>query len=200
MPKIMINLQITWLDNWNSPIKDHIQTIVETLPDGKRKNTRSVLKLVVARQHHNTSLTCEAQNSAEAVPQSTRVNLLVEFAPSVTLERTPAVVREGDTAIFRCLAEANPANLSYRWFLGGREMEGGEDGSVLVLPGLNRTSAGQIVKCQVTNIIGKSEETFSLQIYCESGPGQDTSVLHSRWSRSSEVKRFIFRWFFMASG
>ena len=164
----MIYLQITWLDNWNSPIKDHIETIVETLPDGKRKNTRSILKLVAARQHHNTSLTCEAQNSAESVPQSTEMKLLVEFAPSVRLERSPAVLREGDTAIFKCLAEANPANLSYRWFLGGREMEGGEDGSVLVLPGLNRSSAGQIVKCQVRNYIGKSEETYSLQIYCES--------------------------------
>ena len=167
MPKIMFYLQITWLDNWNSPIKDHIETIVETLPDGKRKNTRSILKLVMARHHHNTSLTCEAQNSAESVPQATEIKLIVEFAPSVRLERRPAVVREGDSAIFRCLAEANPANLSYRWFLGGREMEAGEDGSVLVLPGLNRTSAGQIVKCQVSNYIGKSEETYSLQIYCE---------------------------------
>ena len=36
-----------------------------------------------------------------------------------------------------------------------------------VLPGLNRSSDGEIVKCQVSNSIGKSEETFSLEIYCE---------------------------------
>ena len=163
----MICLQITWLDNWNSPIKHHIETIVETLPDGKRKNTRSILKLVVKKQHHNTSLTCESQNSAESVPQSTAIHVMVEFAPSVTLERSPAVVKEGDTAMFRCRAEANPADLSYRWFLGGHEMAGSEDGSLLVLPGLNRSSDGEIVKCQVSNSIGKSEETFSLEIYCE---------------------------------
>ena len=146
------------------------------MKDRKNKNhfeprakwIKTINLIMAARQHHNTSLTCEAQNSAESVPQSTEMKLLVEFAPSVRLERSPAVLREGDTAIFKCLAEANPANLSYRWFLGGREMEGGEDGSVLVLPGLNRTSAGQIVKCQVRNYIGKSEETYSLQIYCES--------------------------------
>ena len=187
----MIYLQITWLDNWNSPIKDHIETIVETLPDGKRKNTRSILKLVAARQHHNTSLTCEAQNSAESVPQSTEMKFLVEFAPSVRLERSPAVLREGDTAMFKCLAEANPANLSYRWFLGGREKEGGEDGSVLVLPGLNRTSAGQIVKCQVRNYIGKSEETYSLQIYCES----ITSLVgkaSKKWKRPNNTMDFCW--------
>ena len=126
------------------------------------------MKVVVKREHHNTSLTCEAQNSAESVPQSTKVRVMVEFAPAVTLERRPAVVREGDTAMFRCAAEANPASLSYRWFLGQQEMAGEEDGSLLVLPGLNRTSAGKIVKCQVSNSIGKSEETYSLEIYCES--------------------------------
>ena len=163
----MIYLQITWLDNWNSPIKHHIETIVETLPDGKRKNTRSILKVVVKRQHHNTSLTCESQNSAESVPQSTVIKVMVEFAPSVTLERSPALVKEGDTAKFKCEAEANPADLSYRWFLAGHEMTPTENGSMLVLPGLNRSSAGQIVKCQVSNSIGKSEETYSLEIYCK---------------------------------
>ena len=53
------------------------------------------------KEHHNTSLTCEALNSAESVPQSTRIRLMVEFAPSVSLERQPLVIREGDTAIFR---------------------------------------------------------------------------------------------------
>ena len=119
------------------------------------------------KEHHNTSLTCEALNSAESVPQSTRIQLMVEFAPSVSLERQPLVIREGDTAIFRCRAEANPELVTYKWFLGAEEMFGSEDGSVLVLPGLNRTRDGEIVKCQVSNSIGKSEETHSLDIFCK---------------------------------
>ena len=86
----------------------------------------------------------------------------------MTLERKPAVIKEGDTAIFKCRAEANPNIVSYKWFLGGYEVAGGEeDGSVLILPGLNRSSASEIVKCQVSNSIGKSEETYSLDIYCK---------------------------------
>ena len=145
---LTVYFQITWLDNWNSPIKQHIETITETLPDGKRKNTRSILKLVMKKSHHNTSLTCEAQNSAESVPQSTSINILVQFAPSVSLERKPGIIREGDTAKFKCITEANPEEVTYKWFVGGQEMYGSEDGSMLVLPVLNRTSAGQIVKCQ----------------------------------------------------
>ena len=28
------------------------------------------------------------------------------------------MIREGDTAIFKCKAEANPGDVSYKWFLG----------------------------------------------------------------------------------
>ena len=49
--------------------------------------------------------------------------MFVEFAPSVSLSREPAVLREGDTAVFSCSAAANPALVTYKWFLGGREVE-----------------------------------------------------------------------------
>ena len=160
-------MQITWLDNWNTPIKEQIQTIVETLPDGKRKNTRSILTLRMRKSHHNTSLTCEAQNSAESVPQSTAVRLSVQFAPSVRLEVEPAELREEDTATFRCVSRANPAAVSYRWTVGGVAVRGAGDRNTLVLHGLNRTSAGSIVKCEVSNSIGRSEDTFSLNINCK---------------------------------
>ena len=97
--------------------------------------------------------------------------MFVEFAPSVSLSREPAVLREGDTAVFSCSAAANPALVTYKWFLGGREVAGGGDsGPRLVVADLSRSQAGQIVKCQVTNSIGKSEETYSLDIFCKLKP------------------------------
>ena len=92
-------MQITWLDNNNVPIKKHIETIVETLPDGKRKNTKSILRLKMTKGHHNTSLKCEAQNRAESSPRKTSILLQVEFAPKVSLEHTPGRIKEGDTVI-----------------------------------------------------------------------------------------------------
>ena len=121
------------------------------------------------KYHHNTTITCEAQNSAESVPQSTSIKLFVEFAPSVTLKKSPAIVKEGDKTQFRCQSHAKPPQVSFQWFLDGEMVDGvEEDGSVLRLDKLNRSAAGKIVKCQVTNSIGKSEETYSLDINCKS--------------------------------
>ena len=94
--------------------------------------------------------------------------LLVEFAPSVSLEKSPSTLKEGDTASFTCSAEANPSDISFQWFLDGSVMQGeGVNGSVLTLTNLDKSSKGKIVKCQATNNIGKSEETYSLDINCE---------------------------------
>ena len=84
-------MQITWLDNFNIPIKKSIETIVETLPDGKRKNTKSILKLTMKKSHDNTSFICEAQNSAESTPRKTSILLQVYFAPEFRLEHIPGM-------------------------------------------------------------------------------------------------------------
>ena len=148
-------------------MKKHIETIVETLPDGKRKNTVSLLRMKMRRSHHNTSLTCEAQNSAESSPRSTSILLWVEFPPKVTLQHTPEVIREGDTVKYSCLVSANPGNVSYQWSVDGDEQLLGGDHSVLVLPVVIRDNHNAIVKCRVGNSIGYSEETNTLDIHCE---------------------------------
>ena len=162
----MLNVQITWLDGENVPMKKHIETIVETLPDGKRKNTKSILSMMMRRSHHNTSLTCEAQNSAESSPRKTSILLQVEFAPVVSLQHSPVAMREGDTVKFKCLVQANPENVTYAWFVGGQEQSQGGDPSILVLPSVTRSSDKDIVKCRARNSIGTSEETHTLNINC----------------------------------
>ena len=119
------------------------------------------------RSQHNTNLTCEAQNSAESSPRSTSILLGVEFAPTVTLQHSPEVIREGDTVKYKCLVSANPGNVSYQWSVDGDEQLLGGDHSVLVLPGVTRKSHTNIVKCRVQNNIGYSEETNTLNIQCE---------------------------------
>jgi len=158
--------EITWLDADNMPISSGIQTAVEKLPDKKRQNTKSVLKLRMLRSHHNTSISCEAQNSAEVSPRSTSVLLKVEFAPWVSLQHTPAQLKEGDSASFQCQASANPDQVKFSWLVDNQEVEGGVDQPhILILPGLTRADNGAIVKCRSSNSIGKSEETTTLDIF-----------------------------------
>ena len=43
----------------------------------------------------------------------------------------------------------------------------GNHGTLLRLDGIDRSQNGAIVKCEVSNAIGKSEETQTLDINCE---------------------------------
>ena len=103
-----------------------------TLPDGKRKNTKLILRLKMRRILNNTNLTCEAQNLAQS----------------------PEVMREGDTVKYSCLVSASPGNVSYQWSVGGDEQLLGGDHSILVLPGVTRNSHTHVVKCRVWNNVG----------------------------------------------
>ena len=163
----MLSTQITWLDGDNTPIVKNIETIVETLPDGKRENTRSVLRMKMKRIHHNTSMVCQAQNSAQTSPTNTAVLLMVEYSPSVTIEQTPRVVREGNTVVFTCRGEGNPGKVTYQWFVGGEEQRLGEEESRLVMAGVGRGDNRAIVQCRVTNPVGSQEETIILNISCK---------------------------------
>ena len=122
---------------------------------------------MMKKSHHKASLICEAQNFAESTPRKTSILLQVEFAPKVRLEHTPGVKKEGDTVIFKCLAQSNPDTVTYQWFVGGKVQMLVEDVTVMVLPGVDRRSNGDIVKCRVRNRVGTSEETYTLDINCK---------------------------------
>ena len=53
-----------------------------------------------------------------------------------------------------------------RWFLSSAIVPGNH-GTLLRLDGIDRSQNGAIVKCEVSNAIGKSEETQTLDINCE---------------------------------
>ena len=163
----IILFQITWLDAHNAPIKNKIETIVETLEDGKRKTVRSILRLLMTRSHHNTSLTCEAQNCVESSPSTDSIILMVQFAPVVSVKQTPVIIREGDTVIVRCQVTANPHNITYQWFVGTREHQLGGEPGMLVLPGVGRDSHGWVVRCRASNSVGVSEASTALNVTCE---------------------------------
>ena len=157
--------QITWLDNFNLPIKKNIETTLERLSDGKRKNTKSKIQMKMRRQMHNTSITCEAQNSAEKSPSKTSILLQIEFAPYVTLETSSVALKEGESVLFSCIAEANPTEVTYHWSVEGEEQDDAEER--FVISRVTRQDNGKIVKCRVKNRVGISEDTHILNIHCK---------------------------------
>ncbi len=100
--------------------------------------------------------------------RSDSILLLVEYAPHVDLTPSRDPLREGDDAEYACAAHANPppAQDSLRWFLDGN-IVAGEHSDKMALRDVDRSLNGKIVTCEVSNRVGKSEVTHTLEILCE---------------------------------
>ena len=96
--------------------------------------------------------------------------LEVHFAPHVTLESDRGeLLQEGDPVRFVCSATANPAQVSYAWFIGGKRVATRTDSAdtELVLDQVDRRLNNQAVRCEVTNPIGRTEKSALLNIACK---------------------------------
>ena len=91
---------------------------------------------------------------------------------------------EGDSVKYRCEADANPADeMTFKWFLGGVEVKGQIEPELL-LDAVDRRHHNNLVRCEVTNPIGRTEETAILDISCES---EFPIVLVFAFSRSRKI-------------
>ena len=78
------------------------------------------------------------------------------------------LLEEGERVRFSCSASANPGQLSYAWYVGGRRVADTPDASTeLVLDHVDRRLHNHLVKCEVTNPIGRSEQSAVLNIACK---------------------------------
>ena len=93
--------------------------------------------------------------------------LQVHYPPHVTLKSDqPDFVTEGTRVRYSCEAHANPSQVAYAWYVGGRRVQDAHS-SQLVLEKVTRGMHNHVVKCEVTNPIGKTEEATVINISCE---------------------------------
>ena len=144
----------------------NVRTQTHMLEDGKRFNTTSIIMFKPKKRHHNKTFTCSASNIADRSRRSVSVMMMVRYAPSVSLTASSEFVDAGDTVEFRCSAHANPAPSDYTWFVNGVRANGFES-DYFVISNISQSYHNSIVKCEVRNEIGKSEETHTLQIRCK---------------------------------
>ena len=120
------------------------------------------------KRHHNKTFTCSASNIADRSRRSVSILLYVRYAPSVRLSTSqrPGLLTEGETIQFKCHAHANPPPLEYSWYVDGQRANGFESDFFLIT-NISQSYHSAIVKCEVTNEIGKSEETETIQVRCK---------------------------------
>lgn len=160
--------EITWIDGLGNVLTDGIEYIVEELSDGKRFTAKSILKLTPRKDHHNTTFTCQAQNTAERTHRSAKLKLEVKYAPKVTMSilsgaSSSGRIPEGADVRLGCKADANPANVTYRWFINDEQLIG-DYTTEMIMHNISRKYHDAIVKCEVYNIVGKSEDTEVLDV------------------------------------
>lgn len=165
---ISILLQITWIDGMGNVLTSGVEYMKKPMADKKRFEVKSILKLVPKMEHHNTTITCQAQNTADRTEKVAKLKLEVKYAPKVTVsvisgslvnEKIP----EGAEVRLACHAEANPNELTYRWFING-EPAIGDYTTQMIIHNISRRYHDALVKCEVQNAVGKSEETETLDI------------------------------------
>lgn len=76
------------------------------------------------------------------------------------------VLSEGAEASVRCKVDANPEAVTYRWFRGGSVVTEAQ-GAVLPLGVLTRADNAVPVACEVTNSVGTTRKTLTLNVKCE---------------------------------
>ncbi|CAG7821597.1 unnamed protein product, partial [Allacma fusca] len=155
---------ITWLDGTGQEIKTGVTTKKTPMDDGKRFNTESILRFRPRKEHHNKTFTCQAHNRPAKEVMSAFIRLEVRYAPKVAVKiQSGPVIREFDNVRISCRADGNPSEMAYRWFLNDKPIVG-DHSTQLILHNVTRKLHDSIVKCEVQNSVGKSEESETLEI------------------------------------
>ena len=90
----------------------------------------------------------------------------VKYAPKVSISLEKDVITEFESVKLSCHADANPSTVVYKWFIND-EVAYGDYSTQLTIASVSRKLNQAVVKCQVTNAVGKSEDTQSLNVHCK---------------------------------
>nr|AAA16632.1 irreC roughest protein [Drosophila melanogaster]CAA79756.1 irreC-roughest protein [Drosophila melanogaster]prf//2003280A irreC roughest protein [Drosophila melanogaster] len=178
--------EITWIDGLGNVLTDNIEYTVIPLPDQRRFTAKSVLRLTPKKEHHNTNFSCQAQNTADRTYRSAKIRVEVKYAPKVKVNvmgslpggaggsvggagggsvhmSTGSRIVEHSQVRLECRADANPSDVRYRWFINDEPIIGGQK-TEMVIRNVTRKFHDAIVKCEVQNSVGKSEDSETLDI------------------------------------
>ncbi|KAH8387389.1 hypothetical protein KR093_006873 [Drosophila rubida] len=176
--------EITWIDGLGNVLTDNIEYTVIPLPDLRRYTAKSLLRLTPKKEHHNTSFTCQAQNTADRTYRSAKIRVEVKYAPKVKVNVIGTTTTAAATGLtghslgtaggaqrivehaqvrLECRADANPSDVRYRWYINDEPFTNGQK-TEMVIRNVTRKFHDAIVKCEVQNSVGKSEDSETLDI------------------------------------
>jgi hypothetical protein len=94
------------------------------------------------------------------------LHMEVKYAPKVTIQVEQDKITEFESVRLSCQADANPADVVYKWYIND-EIAYGDYSTQLTIASVSRKLNQAVVKCEVTNAVGKSEDTQTLNVHCK---------------------------------
>ena len=157
---------IRWLRS-GVEVMEGVETKVEELPGSRRMATVSTLTFKVNTTMQGATLVCEAANSVQPNPAVVSTTLEVQYEPAVQLRLEPEVVYEGDKVRLMCQVDAVPAQVEYRWEIGGVERSEGRGASELIIEAVSREMHSKTVACIARNSLGQASSQLVLNVKCK---------------------------------
>ncbi|XP_066956832.1 irregular chiasm C-roughest protein-like [Macrobrachium rosenbergii] len=158
--------EIQWQDNGGRTVAGDVMYTAEMTQDRRRSNAKSTLSFSATKEHHNAVLTCMASNPALRHPLKAQVQLKVRYAPDVKISHDQKGYRDGQAATLSCSADANPSDVTYRWYKGG-QLVPSNNLTQLVIANVTRESSLEDIACEVTNDIGSTKKVTRIHIHYE---------------------------------
>ncbi|XP_022672770.1 irregular chiasm C-roughest protein-like isoform X2 [Varroa destructor] len=157
---------LTWFDGLGNRVEGpSLKREIKPVPDSKRENSLLTWTFHPSKEHDGQTLTCRADNPATTDSMLATITMEVRYPPAITFSVENDKVQEGDTVRFLCSAQANPTELTYRWFRNDEPIKMAGNENFLVLERVSRRMNGETVTCEVRNSIGISKSTQTLNVY-----------------------------------
>lgn len=84
-------MQITWIDGFGNVLTAGVEYRKEPVPDSPLSTAKSILKLKANKAHHNKTIHCQAQNSADKTYRSASIRLEVSTSNKSNISTSLAV-------------------------------------------------------------------------------------------------------------
>ncbi|XP_063076612.1 cell adhesion molecule 3 [Engraulis encrasicolus] len=159
--------------------------IVESDPGAPTYTVISELLVTASRQDNHQPIVCEVEHDSIGEGEEkkrTESYLDVLYSPSVRIQPSSDLPREGEKFHLECISDGNPAPSSFVWEKKDADLPAlaKSDNSYLRFEALNKSDAG-VYLCTANNDVGQEQSQYTLLVQdstaMSTGSGVDHAVI-----------------------
>jgi len=152
--------RVEWRDNTGEVITENLIEVVKENEKSKTFKTISILKM---KPTQSFSLTCSAFSESFTEPRiSRKLGIEVRHSPRLSLDILDKSINEGSSVMVKCDCKANPADVTFKWFINDNLQEEGSD--TIKIKDIPKELDGAVIACEAENVMGRSKASKLLNV------------------------------------